>query len=192
MSRQGKVEAYEYVADADLAANGGLQEGPKTKINIENLVAGAVLDASTTVKGKVELATVAEAEAGTDTTRAVTPEGLAAAIAAGNQPTRLRIQFTTHPSTPTLSVILNETALDDNQFVASRTGDGVYSITAASPIFDDRAMAWGGWVRQSGSDYGSNVRKHSTTVIRVYTYNQNTGSFTDDNSVVPVFVDIYP
>ena len=38
----------------------------------------AVPDASTTVKGIVELATTAEALAGTDTTRAVTPEGLAA------------------------------------------------------------------------------------------------------------------
>lgn len=154
-----------------------------------------VPDASTTVKGIVELATVAEAEAGTDTARAVTPEGVAAAIAAsplGTQPARLRIQFSPHASTPTLSVILNETGLADNQFVASRTGAGVYNITAASPIFDARAMAWGGWVRQSGSDFGANVHKHSTTVIRVYVFNQNTGNFTDDVSVVPVFVDIYP
>lgn len=38
--------------------------------------------ASTTAAGVVELATVAEAEAGTDTTRAVTPQGVAAAISA--------------------------------------------------------------------------------------------------------------
>lgn len=38
-------------------------------------------DASTTVKGIVELATTAEATTGTDTTRAVTPAGVAAAIA---------------------------------------------------------------------------------------------------------------
>lgn len=37
-------------------------------------------DASETVKGKVELATTAEATAGTDTVRAVTPAGLAAAV----------------------------------------------------------------------------------------------------------------
>ncbi len=82
MARQGKVEAYEYVADADLAANGGLMQGPKTKINIENLATAAVPDASETVKGKAELATVAEAVAGVDTTRIVTPAGLAAAITA--------------------------------------------------------------------------------------------------------------
>lgn len=45
-------------------------------------VGGATPDATTTVKGKVELATVAEAAAGTDATRAVTPAGLSAAVAA--------------------------------------------------------------------------------------------------------------
>lgn len=48
-------------------------------------ISGTVLDAvaaSETVPGVVELATTAEAETGTDTTRAVTPAGVAAAIAA--------------------------------------------------------------------------------------------------------------
>lgn len=48
-------------------------------------MSGTVLDAvaaSETVPGVVELATTAEAETGTDTTRAVTPAGVAAAIAA--------------------------------------------------------------------------------------------------------------
>lgn len=40
----------------------------------------AVPDATTEIKGKVELATVAEAKAGTDTARAVTPAGLGAAL----------------------------------------------------------------------------------------------------------------
>lgn len=40
----------------------------------------AVPDATETVKGKVELATTAEATAGTDTERVVTPAGLAAAV----------------------------------------------------------------------------------------------------------------
>ena len=39
----------------------------------------SVPDASETVKGIVELATVAEVQAGTDTVRAVTPAGLAGA-----------------------------------------------------------------------------------------------------------------
>ena len=43
---------------------------------------GSVVDASETVKGKVELATTAEATTGTDTVRAVTPAGLAAHAAA--------------------------------------------------------------------------------------------------------------
>lgn len=43
-------------------------------------VLGSVPDASETVKGKVELATTAEATAGVDTTRAITAAGLAAAV----------------------------------------------------------------------------------------------------------------
>lgn len=44
--------------------------------------AGAPPDASATVKGIVELATTAETTTGTDTTRAVTPAGVAAALSA--------------------------------------------------------------------------------------------------------------
>ena len=44
--------------------------------------ASSVPDATTSVKGKVELATNAEASAGTDTTRAVTPAGVQAALSA--------------------------------------------------------------------------------------------------------------
>jgi hypothetical protein len=46
------------------------------------VLAGATPDATETIKGKVELATTVEATTGTDTTRAVTPAGVAAAIAA--------------------------------------------------------------------------------------------------------------
>lgn len=44
---------------------------------------GVLAAATDTTQGVVELATVAEATAGTDTTRAVTPAGVAAAVAAG-------------------------------------------------------------------------------------------------------------
>jgi hypothetical protein len=48
-----------------------------TEIVINQLSGGSVADATTTVKGKVELATVAEAEAKTASDVVVTPEGLA-------------------------------------------------------------------------------------------------------------------
>lgn len=57
----------------DISAGGEIK-----KITQDNLIP----DASTTVKGKVELATSAETITGTDTVRAVTPAGAAAAIAA--------------------------------------------------------------------------------------------------------------
>ena len=65
-------------------------------------------DASTTVKGKVELATSAETITGTDTVRAVTPAGAAAAIAASvanYQP--LDSDLTAFSSHPTYITTLN-------------------------------------------------------------------------------------
>jgi hypothetical protein len=47
-----------------------------TSISFNQNGSGTVPDASTTVKGKVELATAAETEAKTDTTRAIPPSGL--------------------------------------------------------------------------------------------------------------------
>ncbi len=44
------------------------------------IAAAATPDATSSLRGKVELATVAEAVAGTDSERAVTPEGLKAAV----------------------------------------------------------------------------------------------------------------
>ena len=61
---------------------GQFEIGGLTEAQVESLILAATPDASTTLKGKVELATVAESEAGTDTARASTPQGVAAAIAA--------------------------------------------------------------------------------------------------------------
>lgn len=155
---------------------------------------GGVPDATETVKGKDRLATVAEAVAGILPTTIVTPAGLAAALAATPPAatTRLRIQFAPNGAVASLTVPLNETAILSGNFVAGHAAAGIYTITASSPIFDDQAMVWGGGVIQSGSDYGFGVWKHSTTVIRVYTFHQATGNFTDvTNLIIPVFVDIY-
>lgn len=187
MSRQGKVEAFEYIADADLAASGGLVEGPKTKINIENLAAGAVPDASTTVKGKVELATVAEAEAGTDTTRAVTPEGVAAAIAAAGGQAEIRLIVST--GTPSIEVDRNTTGAG---LSVSTPGTGQVDITADQPIFTSKAYLYGGVTIVSGSSFLASLRKVNTTVLRVYIFVLGTETLTNAAIDVPVLVDILP
>lgn len=74
----------------------GLTTTDKTSVvaavNEVNAAAAAatIPDASTTVKGKIEIATLAEVTTGTDTVRAVTPEGVrqerTAAIAAATSP----------------------------------------------------------------------------------------------------------
>lgn len=79
-------------------------EGTSKKITQDNLIP----DASDTVKGKVELATSAETITGTDTARAVTPAGAAAAIAASvanYQP--LDSDLTAFSSHPTYITTLN-------------------------------------------------------------------------------------
>ena len=68
----------------DATANAAAASNPPAYITLENLIAFVqppAADAAT--QGIVELATNVEAVAGSDTTRAVTPAGVAAAIAAG-------------------------------------------------------------------------------------------------------------
>jgi hypothetical protein len=64
-----------------------------------DLIAGSIPDATTTVKGKVELATDAEAQAKTDTARAITPSNLAA-VTASTTTTGL-VELATSPETVT-------------------------------------------------------------------------------------------
>jgi len=95
---------------------GQFEIGGLTEAQVESLILAATPDASTTLKGKVELATVAESEAGTDTARASTPQGVAAAIAA------------LAPSTPDASTTLKgkiEIATQAEVDAASDTGRAV-------------------------------------------------------------------
>jgi hypothetical protein len=65
------------LSDSDLFL---VRQGTTEKSVAKSLIATPVPDATESVKGIVELATVAEAQTGTDTVRAVTPAGLAASI----------------------------------------------------------------------------------------------------------------
>ncbi len=194
MSRQGKVEAYEYIADADLAANGGLVEGPKTKINIENLAAGAVPDASTTVKGKVELATVAEAEAGTDTTRAVTPEGLAAAIAAAS-PSASYLTYVaklsqTSTSDPTVSAVYQNTL--SGSPVPSRLSLGTYLLSLSGAFTANKTYVSMTLASGSTSDVGVVfARRASVNTISIETFNV-AGESADDLLIGDIEIRVYP
>lgn len=63
-------------------SEGGFADGDKTKLDaITGTNTGDEPSASTTVEGVVELATTAETDTGTDTGRAVTPDGLAGSYA---------------------------------------------------------------------------------------------------------------
>ena len=92
-----------------------------------------VPDAAVTVKGIVELATVAEAEAGTDAERAVTPEGLAAAIA-NNQGIKRYVALLTQTGTDAPVATVLENTLGEVP-VWSRDDVGEYFLTASGNIF---------------------------------------------------------
>ena len=64
-------------------------------------ISATVAQASTTVAGKVELATSAETITGTDTARAVTPAGLAAVVASTTQAGLVELATTTETETGT-------------------------------------------------------------------------------------------
>ena len=74
------LTAASTVADSDLFL---VRQGSTEKSVSRAVLASGITppDASTTVKGIVELATVAEAQAGTDTVRAITAAGLSASVA---------------------------------------------------------------------------------------------------------------
>lgn len=170
MARQGKVEAFEYISDADMAANGGLVQGPKTKINIENLATAAVPDASETVKGKAELATLAEAIAGADTSRIVTPAGLAAAIAAATlAPKILFGVFATGGGALTAQNILVNTFGEVP--VITKAASGKYDITFSGPVLEDnRVFVFGGsYYDSAGGQWSSHAVLLSTSVVRFIT-----------------------
>lgn len=63
--------------DASAALHGLMPKADKSKLDGVEAGADATPDANLTTKGKVELATAAETNTGTDATRAVTPDGLA-------------------------------------------------------------------------------------------------------------------
>ena len=94
---------------------------------------GNMQSASTTVSGVVELATVTEATTGTDTTRAVTPAGLAAAVAAveglgaGNHKTVLIGNGTLTTITATHSFGLTDANKVMVQLVEVATGATVFA-----------------------------------------------------------------
>ncbi len=161
----------------------GLTPGPGTPVP----------DASEIVKGIAEIATEAETLTGTDDARIVTPLKLAAALTNidfGVE--RLRIQFSPNGADATLAVMYNETQVPNVNFVAGHAATGIYTVTSPDSIFTDSAFAWGAMVAYGGSDYGFQVVKHSTTVIRIYTFNQSTGALVDVTGfVIPVLVDIY-
>lgn len=105
---------------------------------------GSVADASTTVKGSIEIATNAEVQTGTDTVRAVTPAGLQACTSTTTRAGVVELATTTEAKTGTdtaravtpegLLTKVNELVKvsTNTTLTASQSGSVVY-VTAGTP-----------------------------------------------------------
>ena len=96
---------------------------------------GSVPAASTTVAGKVELATDAEAVAGTDTVRAVTPSGISAAILAAGPSGADIVQYPAGgpwPSRPSADLVIWVSSDRAATTPAGATGDDI--VILPSPL----------------------------------------------------------
>ena len=170
-----------------------LKQVPGALFTVRNMLGvdpdgGGVPDATEIVKGKAELATVAEAVAGTDTTRIVTPAGLAAALVAAIGQDEIRAVVST--GAPSMVVHRNTTAA---ALVASFPGGGeIVYITADQPIFTDKTYAYGGVTVYSGSNRRADVRKISTTVIAIHITDPADATPATAGIEVPVLIDILP
>lgn len=131
------------VSDTSMSASGTTK-----KIQSSN----AVPDSSTTVKGKVELATDAETITGTDTVRAVTPSNITALITTLTRvplyaPQGFLINGKIVPSVASnnLTVAIKTLAGTDPSAtdpVYCRIGDTVRSVTAALSVTKNAATNW--------------------------------------------------
>lgn len=148
------------------------------------LIAGSIPDATTTVKGKVELATDAEAQAKTDTAKALTPSNLAT-ITASTTATGL-VELATSPETVTGTDTQRATtpagvkaALDATkaiQVVADATARG-----SATPLYvgqqlyqTDTKATYTGTSLAAGGWEGPVIRGGATNVIGDTTVNVGT------------------
>ena len=151
-----------------------------------------VPDASTTVKGIVEMATVAEAEAGMDTARAVTPEGVAAALAAAGLGSPLVLVATADvTSVPGATLSIINTTFAGTLSIANSAA-GTYDITSTEAEFPAGLTLWLGGIAQTATGQVATLFYQSTTVIRIIT-RSNTGTVANQNiNGIPIFVLAYP
>lgn len=140
----------DYIEILDVSDTTMSAEGTNKKIATDNLITDDLIsDASATVKGKVELATNAETLTGTDTSRAVTPDGLQDKInfANINAHRGFLVNGKISPTVASDNLTVAIKGLDGNDPSATnpvycRIGDTVRSITAALSVTKNAGTNW--------------------------------------------------
>jgi hypothetical protein len=135
-----QLPAASTVADADLLL---LRQGGTDKSVAGSIVkayAGATIpDASETVKGIVELATVAETIAGTDTTRAVHPAGIQAKVASETAKGIIELATSAEAATGT----------DTDRAITPAVMRGGFNASGTAPVYAVRS--WVSFDASSGT-----------------------------------------
>ena len=132
--------------------------------NIASLSAQSIPNASTTVAGIVELATSAETITGTDTVRAVTPAGLAAATAADSRRAKAWVNFN-----GTLSGTISPRA-GYNVSSITKNGTGDYTVNFTSAMADANYAIQISFGSDGTSDYfttNTAITAPTTTSFRI-------------------------
>ena len=138
-----------------------------------------IAGASETVAGKIEIATSAEAIAGTDTARAITPAGLRSGLnASGSAPVFACRAWVNFNGTGTVAIRAsgNVSSITDN-------GTGYYTVNFATAMPDAKYCANVSTERSSGY---VNVESYDNSSVRMYTY--STSALID---VTSAFVSIF-
>lgn len=144
--------------------------------------------ASETVSGLVELADAAEAQAGTDGTKALSPLRLRAALnASGSAPIYACRAWVRFDGTGTVAINAsgNVSSITDN-------GAGDYTINFTTAMQDANYAAIGtcNWDSVGGSAVDQNVKAddHTTTSVRIRTTGKVNSTYFADNSEVSVAI----
>lgn len=210
----GNASTASALAIARTIALGGDVTGSASFNGSANITITATVDsASTTVAGKVELATSAETIAGTDAARAVTPAGLAAVVASTTQAGLVELATTTetetgtdteravtpnamrlHPGVARAWVNFNGTgtvAIRASRNVSSITdiATGRYTVNFAAGTFGSTSYAFVGGARQINDSADSatvSPRLSDGKSTSAFTLTVTEGSGTDDSSEVCV------
>lgn len=185
ISLSGILSGYaNFDGSADISLNVSIADGALSIAKTNGLQAaldgkiGSLSDASQTTKGIIEIATNAEAQAGADTVRALTPSGLRAAVnVSGSAPIFAPRAWFNFNGTGTVAIRAsgNVSSVTDN-------GTGLYTVNFATSLPDANFACVAMGSRNSGAtNYNPtpNAIAYAPSSVQLRCHDQNSDTATD-------------